>query len=64
MPNVGEKISLNATFSKPAKYYLPVRPSKLPFPFDFKKNCVVRETGLCCGLMLTGFELRLTFTKT
>lgn len=54
----GEK-SLNAVFSKPAKYYLPVRPSKFPFPFDFKKNCVVRETDLCCGLKLIRFELRL-----
>lgn len=37
---------------------LPVRPSKFPFPFDFK-NCIVRETDLCCGLKLIRFDLRL-----
>lgn len=59
MPDVwGGKI-FNAALSKPAKYYLPVRSSKFPFPFDFKKNCVVRETDLCCGLKLIRFELRL-----
>lgn len=49
---------LNPAFPKPAKYYLPVRPSKFLFPFGFK-NYIIREIGLCCGLKLIKFELRL-----
>lgn len=53
----GKNRSLNPAFSKPAKYYLPVRPSKFLFPFDFK-NCITRKICLCCGLKLTKFSLR------
>jgi len=59
MQNMGKRnISLNPPFSKPAKYCLPLRPSKFLFPFDFK-NCIIMEIGLCSGLKLVKFALRL-----
>lgn len=45
-------------FSKPAKCYIPIKPSKLLFPFDFEKRCIPQEIGLCCDLKFTTFTLR------
>lgn len=56
--SMGARTSLNTAFSKPVKHYLPARPSKFLFPFDFEKTCIMRERGLCHGLKLTTFALR------
>lgn len=55
---MGESTSLNTAFLKPVKHYLPARPSKFLFPFDFEKSCITRERGLCRGLKLTTYALR------
>lgn len=57
MPNVGKNIFKSCILT--TSCYLPARPSKFLFLFDFK-NCIMRKIGLCCGPKL----IKLSLSKT